>query len=168
MFRQANVGTMLILQMQRCILRKLWTASRQTVSLNSLSLIDLEPAFSCHKTLHSRRQTLLSCRSTLLSRRQTLIICQQTLLNCRQTLLSCYRTLLTCRQTLIRRQTLLSCRNQLSQFLVIAKPFLPFAKLSSVIAKPSLVVAISCHKTLLSGGKPLLRCHKTLLVNATS
>ena len=69
---------------------------------NSLSMIDLEPAFSCHKTLLSRRQTLLSCRTTLLSRRQTLIVCQQTLLNCRQTLLSCYRTLLTCRQTLIR------------------------------------------------------------------
>ena len=42
--------------------------------------IDLEPAFSCHKTLLSRRQTLLSCRSTLLSRHQTLIVCQQTLL----------------------------------------------------------------------------------------
>ena len=81
--------------------------------------IDLEPAFSCDETL----------------------------LSCRQTLPSCYRTLLTCRQTLIRRQTLLSCRNYLSHFLVIAKPFLPFAKLSSVIAKPSLVVAISCHKT---------------------
>ena len=95
------------------------------VSINSLSSIDLESAFSCHETLLNCRQTLLSCRTTHLSCRQTLIICQQTLLNCHQTL------------TVV-----------VKPFLAVAKPSVPVAKLLLFVAKPSIVVTISCLKNI--------------------